>query len=39
MIYQTTLPHPALQPFVKEYTLIHFNLKVLMGIGRPHVLW
>lgn len=31
MIYQSTQPHPALQPFVKEYILIHFNFKALTG--------
>lgn len=31
MIYQTTLPHPALQPFIKEYILIHFNFDHLPG--------
>jgi AraC-like DNA-binding protein len=29
MIYQITQPHPALRPFVKEYTLIHFNFEDL----------
>lgn len=31
MIYQITRPHPALQPFVKEYILIHFNFEALTG--------
>ncbi|GAB3789163.1 helix-turn-helix domain-containing protein [Spirosoma horti] len=31
MIYQSTQPHPALLPFVKEYTLIHFNFEALAG--------
>ncbi|GAB3783644.1 helix-turn-helix domain-containing protein [Spirosoma horti] len=31
MIYQITQPHPALQPFVKEYILIHFNFEALSG--------
>ena len=31
MIYQIIQPHPALQPFVKEYMLIHFNFSGLTG--------
>lgn len=32
MIYQVTLPHPALQPYVKEYLLIDFDFRGLQEI-------
>ncbi|MVM41045.1 hypothetical protein GO730_30645 [Spirosoma sp. HMF3257] len=31
MIYQIIQPHPALKPFVKEYMLIHFDFRGLVG--------
>lgn len=31
MIYQILQPHPALKPFVKEYTLLHFDFRGLAG--------
>jgi AraC-like DNA-binding protein len=32
MIYQVTLPHPALQPYVKEYLLIDFDFRGLREV-------
>lgn len=32
MIYQVTLPHPALQPYIREYLLIDFDFRGLREI-------